>query len=56
MPHPRLGERSFVLWPLLELAPDLQLPDGTALQDCRAALPGDDLQVLDEPLWPLAVP
>lgn len=29
LPHPRITERAFVLVPLLELAPDLILPDGT---------------------------
>jgi 2-amino-4-hydroxy-6-hydroxymethyldihydropteridine diphosphokinase len=33
VPHPRLTERAFVLEPLLELDPDLRLPDGRALQD-----------------------
>lgn len=28
LPHPRLGERLFVLQPLLEIAPELVLPDG----------------------------
>jgi 2-amino-4-hydroxy-6-hydroxymethyldihydropteridine diphosphokinase len=31
LPHPELRTRRFVLQPLLELAPDLALPDGTRL-------------------------
>lgn len=37
VPHPRLRERNFVLYPLRDIAPDLRLPDGTpltALLDC----------------------
>jgi 2-amino-4-hydroxy-6-hydroxymethyldihydropteridine diphosphokinase len=35
VPHPRLRERAFVLLPLLELAEDVTLPDGTRLRDLR---------------------
>jgi 2-amino-4-hydroxy-6-hydroxymethyldihydropteridine diphosphokinase len=35
VPHPRLRERAFVLLPLLELAADVTLPDGTRLRDLR---------------------
>ncbi len=31
VPHPRLKERSFVVYPLHDIAPSLVLPDGTAL-------------------------
>ena len=37
LPHPEVTSRRFVLLPLLELDPDLRLPDGTEL---RAALDG----------------
>jgi 2-amino-4-hydroxy-6-hydroxymethyldihydropteridine diphosphokinase len=33
VPHPRLGERRFVLEPLHELAPHLVLPDGRRVRD-----------------------
>jgi 2-amino-4-hydroxy-6-hydroxymethyldihydropteridine diphosphokinase len=32
LPHPEVTSRRFVLLPLLELDPDLRLPDGTELQ------------------------
>jgi 2-amino-4-hydroxy-6-hydroxymethyldihydropteridine diphosphokinase len=38
VPHPRLGERSFALEPLLELDPELALPDGRRLADLLARL------------------
>ena len=38
VPHPRMGERNFVLQPLAELEPELTMPDGrslaTMLQQC----------------------
>ena len=38
IPHPRLGERRFALLPLLEIDPDLALPDGRRLADLEALL------------------
>jgi 2-amino-4-hydroxy-6-hydroxymethyldihydropteridine diphosphokinase len=38
IPHPELTERRFVLAPLLELDPELALPDGTRLADALEAL------------------
>jgi len=32
VPHPFMTQRSFVLWPLAEIAPELILPDGRPLQ------------------------
>lgn len=39
LPHPQVSNRRFVLVPLLELDPDLTLPDGTSLAAALAALP-----------------
>ena len=38
LPHPEVTSRRFVLAPLLELDPDLRLPDGTKLNDALDAL------------------
>jgi 2-amino-4-hydroxy-6-hydroxymethyldihydropteridine diphosphokinase len=43
LPHPEVTSRRFVLVPLLELDPDLALPDGVRLTDALVAL-GDDGQ------------
>jgi 2-amino-4-hydroxy-6-hydroxymethyldihydropteridine diphosphokinase len=40
LPHPEVTSRRFVLAPLLELDPDLALPDGTRLADALASLGG----------------
>lgn len=34
LPHPRMIHRAFVLVPLLELSPELCLPDGRRVKDC----------------------
>ncbi len=39
LPHPEVTTRRFVLAPLLELDPELSLPDGTELAEALAALP-----------------
>jgi 2-amino-4-hydroxy-6-hydroxymethyldihydropteridine diphosphokinase len=38
LPHPEVSSRRFVLAPLLELDPELALPDGTRLAESLAAL------------------
>jgi 2-amino-4-hydroxy-6-hydroxymethyldihydropteridine diphosphokinase len=45
LPHPEVRNRRFVLEPLLELDPELTLPDGTRLADCLAALPAGEQEV-----------
>jgi len=42
LPHREVTTRRFVLAPLLELDPELTLPDGTRLADALAALPADE--------------
>ena len=44
LPHPQVTARRFVLEPLLELDPDLRLPDGTALNEALAALEGERVE------------
>jgi 2-amino-4-hydroxy-6-hydroxymethyldihydropteridine diphosphokinase len=39
VPHPEVRNRRFVLEPLVELEPDLAMPDGTEVADFLAALP-----------------
>lgn len=47
LPHPEVTSRRFVLEPLLELDPDLELPDGTRLAAMLANLgPGQLVQKL----------
>ena len=45
LPHREVTTRRFVLAPLLELEPELALPDGTRLADALAALPDDEQRV-----------
>ena len=42
IPHAALHERRFVLVPLAELAPDVQLPSGVRVRDLLSALPEDN--------------
>lgn len=46
VPHYGLREREFVLYPLYEIAPQLNLPDGTVLSSLLAQVPLNGLQKL----------
>ena len=51
LPHPEVTSRRFVLVPLLELDPQLALPDGRILSDALAALSaGQDVTLSGPPL------
>lgn len=43
VPHPYLTQRSFVLYPLADITPTLQLPDGTPLADLLSHCQADGL-------------
>jgi 2-amino-4-hydroxy-6-hydroxymethyldihydropteridine diphosphokinase len=51
VPHPTVVERRFVLVPLLELDPELSLPDGFRLQAALDSLgPGQEVRLAGPPL------
>ena len=48
LPHPRMMERAFVMAPLAEIAPDLELPGGRKPQDVLEDLKGQRVRRLAE--------
>jgi 2-amino-4-hydroxy-6-hydroxymethyldihydropteridine diphosphokinase len=51
VPHPRLHERAFVLVPLLEIAPDIVLPNRGKAADLLQQIDCSAIQAMDEVLW-----
>ncbi len=49
VPHPYLTQRSFVLYPLADITPNLHLPDGTPLADLLSRCLADGLRRLSSP-------
>ena len=47
LPHPGIPERSFVLRPWCEFAPDVAVPGMGRVAELAARLPADDLWVID---------
>lgn len=47
VPHPGLSERSFVLYPLAEIVPDLQIPGHGSLRDLLERCPPEGLERLE---------
>ncbi len=48
VPHPYLTQRGFVLYPLADIDPNLQLPDGQSLQTLLSQCPPEGLIRLPE--------
>ena len=50
VPHPYLTRRSFVIYPLADINPNLHLPDGTPLAQLLSQCPADGLVRLPSPV------
>lgn len=52
VPHPRMLERNFVLYPLIAIAPELLLSSGQPLKQLLKQCSMDGLRLVDEPTSP----
>ena len=48
IPHPGMHERAFVLYPLAEIAPDIEIPGIGTLQKILPSCPQGDLQQVEQ--------
>jgi len=48
VPHPGMGERNFVLYPLFEIAPELEIPDLGLIKDLISSCEKGSLQRIEE--------
>jgi 2-amino-4-hydroxy-6-hydroxymethyldihydropteridine diphosphokinase len=49
LPHPGLCERAFVLYPLADFAPDLDVPGCGFVRDLAARIPPDGIAAIEHP-------
>lgn len=47
LPHPGIAERAFVLYPLADIAPDLEVPGVGRVADLLARVGGEGIRALD---------
>jgi len=50
VPHPRMPERAFVLYPLLEIAPEIEIPGRGRAADFLSGCQGQVIERLPEPV------
>ena len=46
VPHPRMEQRAFIIFPLAEIAPDLILPSGRTAAEVKRSMKDDDIVMI----------